>query len=863
MRKFIKNVGNLFKSSYEIKAQERKENILKMLNNIVDDKSGKKGPLFEQFKKAVNNAKQYSGEDIENLNPSVVRKVSANIAPVADQIEQRQVITFSTDDSYKAARKIIDPKSGGGIKVGVLNFAGRRTPGGGFKGGYNAQEENLCDTSTLFLSLLYIAVHGDQNIEEITDESLIEKVKKLKEEVNKNWDKISYKTPIAEKGLIYTPYISITKENSRDEKGKKIIDLNKENQNSVNVISMAAYDLRWGSLNTEQKKRFGITREAGKIKISKQGKENYKEDTQKKIENMLRVFKSKGCTEIVLGPIGCGEFSPREIRNEVTGCVAQAYKDALNKEEFKDAFDNVVFSLVNKGMRKIFESEIKGHQKLEKKNSQPPSVDERSLSLDEGRLSELKDALSFLSFLELYKEKFDRYEKREELKDVREILLREGKGIKKLLEKGKELKKWLTNEIGESGYRAIKKKILSNTANSKVILDGEFKGVGKLFSNEEGKSKNVFEQIYSCIPDDFRSDKTSSNQRKKNLQKLKSQIDSLFKSVNHKAMDLKSSTGIENAIKINYNASDKLKNFSAENTYIKEISDKMDIEISVEGIQEGDQDSKVSGKKASETAQVNPQKISSVNPSDVSGKNVSKPKENDGPSKDSTATPTTRVTESSQTLFRTEKNQDLCRSINLDTKELHDLLYFFTVLKLEKDKFYSVIQKKSRFEINQNNVSGGGTVKSVFEMRNEFLNCLMVERFGKENYDNFYTMLRVFSSCSFDQLGPFVKVYSEDDKFIKLLDTMYHSIPDEFSSKKIGSEQVANNYEQLRKEFSEFWEKKEVVVGYKQVTLRDKSTFDAPFCKKIEDKMKKVIKLNRNLLETGSDEHIVFSGYKQ
>ena len=60
-------------------------------------------------------------------------------------------IEVTGESSLQAARRLYDQRGG---TVGVLNFASARHPGGGYRTGARAQEEDLCRQSALYRSLL-------------------------------------------------------------------------------------------------------------------------------------------------------------------------------------------------------------------------------------------------------------------------------------------------------------------------------------------------------------------------------------------------------------------------------------------------------------------------------------------------------------------------------------------------------------------------------------------------------------------------------------------------------------------------------------------------------------------------------------
>ncbi|MGW6913276.1 TIGR02452 family protein [Kitasatospora sp. NPDC054939] len=73
----------------------------------------------------------------------------------------RAPVEVTAEGSIPAARRLLESGTGG--RVGVLNFASARNPGGGYLRGARAQEEDLCRSALLYTCLLeapdYYAAH--------------------------------------------------------------------------------------------------------------------------------------------------------------------------------------------------------------------------------------------------------------------------------------------------------------------------------------------------------------------------------------------------------------------------------------------------------------------------------------------------------------------------------------------------------------------------------------------------------------------------------------------------------------------------------------------------------------------------------
>ena len=181
-------------------------------------------------------------------------------------------------DSFEAALKLNMPL--------VMNFANPYRPGGGFFYGAKAQEESLCRSSTLYLSLSSEAanevyLYNNQH----------------KSSVNSDY-------------IILSPDVCVFR-NSKYE----LLD----NPYYVSVISVSAPE------------NCGIIL----------SKNELEEIMIKRIRNMLNVASKHGYRSLVLGAWGCGAFG-----NDANS-VASCFYDVLINENYSHWFDNVIFSILS------------------------------------------------------------------------------------------------------------------------------------------------------------------------------------------------------------------------------------------------------------------------------------------------------------------------------------------------------------------------------------------------------------------------------------------------------------------------------------------------------------------------------------
>ncbi|KAK7691999.1 hypothetical protein QCA50_005404 [Cerrena zonata] len=176
-------------------------------------------------------------------------------------------------------------------RVGILNFASAKNPGGGFLGGSRAQEESIARSSSLYLSL----------------------TTPIAEPYYKN-HKCNPHGGYYSHAMIYSPRVIII----RDDEGGWIEPL------EVDVVTSPAVNA-------------GVVRKSTKVTS-----EAIEDTMRERMGRLLYLFERNGIRNIVLGSFGTGAF-----RNEV-GMVVRIWSDLILEEagRYHRAFDNIVFAVL-------------------------------------------------------------------------------------------------------------------------------------------------------------------------------------------------------------------------------------------------------------------------------------------------------------------------------------------------------------------------------------------------------------------------------------------------------------------------------------------------------------------------------------
>lgn len=112
--------------------------------------SGRIVSLSDSTQECLTNTRCHLPEQLDELQSRVLVQPAAFATTTLD---------VSNETTLQATARL--SASGASTRIGVLNFASAKNPGGGFLGGAHAQEESLARSSGLYKSLLRCRAHYD------------------------------------------------------------------------------------------------------------------------------------------------------------------------------------------------------------------------------------------------------------------------------------------------------------------------------------------------------------------------------------------------------------------------------------------------------------------------------------------------------------------------------------------------------------------------------------------------------------------------------------------------------------------------------------------------------------------------------
>ena len=219
--------------------------------------------------------------------------------PRSSEHTEISIIEISTLQGARLMSESPPPDSSDPRKIGVLNFASAKNPGGGFLRGARAQEESIARSSTLYPTLKTDAAQQFYNL-------------------HTRDPKGGYYSH----AMIYSPGVLLL----RDDRGGWTAPT------EVDVLTSPAVNA-------------GVARRTLYGMMAGNSVEGQIETTMReRMARILFLFEQQAVQDVVLGSFGTGVF-----KNDV-GMVARIWADLLSVKDarFKCSFDRVVFAIIGK-----------------------------------------------------------------------------------------------------------------------------------------------------------------------------------------------------------------------------------------------------------------------------------------------------------------------------------------------------------------------------------------------------------------------------------------------------------------------------------------------------------------------------------
>lgn len=238
----------------------------------------------------------------------------SKVYSVAFKTDSHNNYTLETDCINADCAEVAENMVKEGLNVAILNLASAYSPGGGYHRGTSAQEESLCQTSTLSVSLYQF---GDPKQSHIASYNIANKGCAYPLDLNH--------------GGIYSPGVVFFRN------GKKKDYALRDNTFSCSIITVASLSNRDSNTYTNNQRQY--------FKDDGYMTDEGREIESNKIRTIYRIAIENGIDSLVLGAFGCGVFHLLPIE------VAQLFYDILNEDEFKCNFKKVVFAILERGKR--------------------------------------------------------------------------------------------------------------------------------------------------------------------------------------------------------------------------------------------------------------------------------------------------------------------------------------------------------------------------------------------------------------------------------------------------------------------------------------------------------------------------------
>ena len=237
--------------------------------------------ISQEVKESKENTELYAPDKLDEL-----------VASIKLDTEHATVIEVVNETTMEGAKALHPDRN----KVGVLNFASAKNPGGGFMGGAQAQEESLARSSSLYLS-----------------------IDPMQEMYNYNR---SQRTYVYSDYMIYSEGVVFFRND----------EMEFVEPYQVDVLTSPAVNV--GAMLQNNRSELAKVDEA----------------MLKRLDKLLAVFVNKGVKHLVLGAWGCGVF-----RNDPKNVVGYFEHFLKNEGKYAKAFETVRFSVLDSSNRGTYD----------------------------------------------------------------------------------------------------------------------------------------------------------------------------------------------------------------------------------------------------------------------------------------------------------------------------------------------------------------------------------------------------------------------------------------------------------------------------------------------------------------------------
>ena len=257
--------------------------------------------VFKSNSRLLKEWPEYLGDREEHLAAKTYRNEFTVSAPM---LPTNTVTDCVNADCVDVAEQLI----GEGLNPAILNLASRTSPGGGYHKGTGAQEESLCQASTLSMSLYRF---GSPKYKHIRDAGVPPVPDVYPLDINF--------------GGVYSPCVTFFRNN-------------KDNYYSMRETTFDCAVVTVASLSNREKNEYTNDE---RIYFDNEGclTSEGRAIESNKIRTLFRIALENGHDSMVLGAFGCGVYNLHS--NE----VAELFRTVMNEPEFLNRFKKLVFAI--------------------------------------------------------------------------------------------------------------------------------------------------------------------------------------------------------------------------------------------------------------------------------------------------------------------------------------------------------------------------------------------------------------------------------------------------------------------------------------------------------------------------------------